>query len=248
MIQFSIAVFAEKAKRWIRQRGKAWSCWPPVGMVRFGSLRRLTPISRKFGFDRGSCVDRYYIEVFLARHASDIRGHVLEIADDNYTRRFGGSHVTRCDVLHVVGNPRATIVADLTRADHIPSNHFDCVICTQTLPFIYDVRAAIKTLYRILKPGGVFLMTVPGISQISRYDMERWGDYWRFTTLSARRLCEEVFPAANITVKAQGNVLAAMAFLHGLAAQELRQEELDHCDPDYEVLITVRAVKPKAPL
>jgi len=108
--------------------------------------------------------------------------------------------------------------------------------------------AALKTLYRILKPGGVLLATFPGISQISRHDMDRWGDYWRFTTLSARRLLEKVFPAANVRVEAYGNVLAAIAFLHGLATQELRQEELDYGDPDYEVLIAVRAVKPEVTL
>jgi hypothetical protein len=110
--------------------------------------------------------------------------------------------------------------------------------------FIFDIHNAIHTLHRVLKPGGVLLMTLAGVShQISRQDMERWGDYWRFTSLSARRLCECVFPPANVTVQAHGNVLAAIAFLHGLAREELRQEELDTKDPDYEVLITARAVK-----
>ena len=154
--------------------------------------------------------------------------------------------VVRSDVLHIWdNNPKATIVADLTHADHIPSDSFNCIIFTQALLFIYDVRTALKTLYRILKPGGVLLATFPGISQISRYDMERWGDYWRFTTLSAKRLFEEVFLPENVEVQAYGNVLTATAFLHGLAAEELKQEELDYHDPDYEVLITVRSVKPK---
>lgn len=232
------------ARRWLRQKQQRLTRWPPVGLVRFGSFRRLQPISRVFGFDRGLCIDRYYIEDFLARHADDIRGHVLEIGDDGYTRKFGGERVTRSDVLHVVeGNPKATIVADLTCCDHIPTDAFDCIVFTQTLQFIYDVRAALRHLHRILKPRGVLLATFPGISQISRYDMDRWGDYWRFTTLSARRLFEEVFPPENVTVEAHGNVLTAVAFLHGLAAQELKQEELDYHDPDYEVLITVRAVK-----
>ena len=47
-------------------------------------------LSRDFGFDRGTPIDRYYIESFLSTHASDIRGHVLEVADNTYTRRFGG--------------------------------------------------------------------------------------------------------------------------------------------------------------
>ena len=60
---------------------------------------------------------------------------------------------------------------------------------------------------------------------------------------SARRLFEEVFAAADVRVQTYGNVLTAVAFLHGLAVEELQQEELDHCDPDYEVLITVRCRK-----
>jgi SAM-dependent methyltransferase len=228
----------------LKAQQRKLSCWPPIGWVRFGSLRRVTPISAVFGLDRGTAVDRYYIENFLARHAFDIHGHVLEIADRAYTTRFGGDRVTHSDVLHVQeGNAEATIVADLTSDDHIARNTFDCIIVTQTLQFIYDVRAAILTLHHILKPGGVLLATFPGISQISRYDMKRWGEYWRFTTLSAQRLFVEAFPAKNLTVEAYGNVLAASALLYGLTVEDLSRKELDAADPDYELVITVRATK-----
>ena len=134
-----------------------------IPRVEFGTLRRLTPISANWGFDRGLPVDRYYIERFLARCASDIRGRVLEIEDDMYTRRFGGERVTARDILHVNDeNERATIVGDLAGADHIPSDRFDCVILTQTLHIIYDTRAVLQTLNRILRPGGVLLATFPG--------------------------------------------------------------------------------------
>jgi len=207
-------------------------------------LRRLTPISRVFGLDRGQSIDRLYIERFLSAHAQDIRGAVLEIGDCSYASRFGQDRVTTCDVLHIEpGHPGTTIVADLAHADRMSSDAFDCVIFTQTLQFVYEVRVAVETLHRLLKPGGVLLTTVPGISQISRFDMDRWGDCWRFTTLSARRLFEEVFPPANVSVEAHGNVLAAIAFLHGLAAEDLRREELDYQDLDYQLLITARAVK-----
>jgi len=173
-------------------------------------------LSRLWGFDRGLPLDRYYIERFLSAHALDIRGRVLEIQDDTYTRKFGGDRVTKSDVLHAVeSNPQATIVADLTCAHQIPSDTFDCVILTQTLQFIYDIRAAVKTLYRILKPGGVLLATVPGISQISRHDMDRWGDYWRFTILSAQRLLERAFPAANVRVELTGMCLRQPLFCTG---------------------------------
>lgn len=215
--------------------------------VKFGSLRRLQPLSRNFGWDRGGLpVDRYYIESFLARHADDVSGRVLEVRDDAYTRQFGGNRVERSDVLHPVpGNPAATIVADLTDSEPsaLPANAFDCVILTQVLPFISDVAAALRTVHRILRPGGVVLATVPGISQIVRRDMDAWGDYWRFTSLSARGLFEDAFPRGTVEVEAHGNVLAATAFLYGLSSDELRPEERDHVDPDYEVLIAVRAVK-----
>ena len=232
--------------RWLRSRRLGVEDHLPVGAVSFGNLRRLTPISRVFGFDRGTPVDRHYIENFLAGNAGDIRGRVLEVGDDAYTRRLGGDRVTRRDVLHVSeGNPQATIVADLTSADHIPSDAFDCIILTQTLHLIYDARAALSTLHRILKPGGVLLTTFPGITQIDHYDWRNsW--YWAFTALSATRMFGEVFPAANLKVETYGNVLAAIAFLHGISLEELRRDELDSNDPDYQVIIAVRAVKENA--
>jgi glycosyltransferase involved in cell wall biosynthesis len=236
------AVLPAALRSWLGARLPGLGASSPV---RFGSLRRLEPVSRRFGWDRGGLpIDRYYIEHFLERNAGHIAGRVLEVRDDEYTRRFGGDRVTRADVLHPSpDNPKATIVADLTRAEHLPADQFDCVVLTQVLPFILDVPAAVHTLHRILRPGGVVLATMPGISQIVRYDMDRWGDYWRFTTLSARRIFECAFPQGEVRVEAHGNVLAATAFLQGLSSRELRAEELDFQDRDYEVLITVRAVK-----
>ena len=237
---FTLPVF-----HWLRAKWKRLGYATPAGWVRFGSLRRVTPLSREFGYDRGLPIDRYYIERFLANNASDIRGHVMEIADSVYVRRFGGDRVTRTDVLHVkAGHPNATIVGDLTCADHIPSRNFDCVILTQTLQFIHDVPGVLRTVKRILKPGGVVLATMPGISPISRYDMEKWGHFWAFTTQSARRLFEGVFPRDHTQITAYGNVLTAASFLYGIATEELRKEELDYFDPDYELIIAVRAIKP----
>jgi SAM-dependent methyltransferase len=233
--------------RWARDRvrGEAWA--PPRGLVRFGSFRRLRPFNRFSGGGRGLPVDRYYIERFLEANAGDIRGHALEIAEPTYLHRFGGERVERIDVLHVTGeSPHTTIVGDLTSADHIPSDRFDCVVLTQTLHCIYDFRSAISTLHRILKPGGVLLATFPGIANVSRPDMDRWGQYWSFTSLASQRAFGEAFVGGEVEVESHGNVLAATAFLWGLAAQELTERELSFRDPDYQVLLTVRAVKGRA--
>ena len=224
---------------------------------------RSIPASRTHGRDRGGAIDRYYIEDFLKRHAGegdygagDIKGRVLEITDNAYTRKYGRirskgeaqpGDVTQSDVLDVSdANPRATIVGDLTVETDLPENAFDCIICTQVLLIVYDYRAALKSMYRALAPGGTLLMTNPGISRICRPDIDLWGDYWRFTSLSIRRLLEEHFPAENVKVEAYGNVRAAAAALYGLSAKELKQEELDLRDHDYEVIVAARAVKPAA--
>lgn len=231
-------------RRWVLRKTR----WPRVGGVEWGELRRTSPISRVWGADRGLPVDRYYIEQFLAAHAGDIRGRVLEIGDNVYTLRFGQG-VVRSDILfHVDQHPKATLVVDLTRRFDTPGplhEAFDCIVCTQTLQQIYDVRTTLENLAHMLRKGGVLLLTVPGISQIDRPAMDDWGDYWRFTTLSIARLLHEVFPSTHVTVEADGNVVAAIAFLHGLSSEELSPPELARRDADYQVLLTVRAVKPE---
>ena len=210
---------------------------------RLGDLRRLTPIDPNWGFERGTPIDRVYVERFVGGHAGDIRGRVLEIAAPDYTSRFGVG-VERVDILMAMeGNPEATIVGDLADAPHIPSDEFDCAIVTQTLQFVYDVRAALTTLERILAPGGVLLATIPGLTKISRIEDELFGEWWHYTGRSVRRLAEETFPGGTFDVQTYGNVLAASGFLYGLAASDLEPAELNAHDPLYEVVIGLRAVK-----
>ena len=140
-------------------------------------------------------------------------------------------------------NRVATIIGDLPTASHVPSEAFDCIVCTQMLGMVYDLKAAVKTMHRILKPGGVLLLMVGGISRIGRYDWQHYGSYWRFTSLSISRLLEECFLATNIKIETCGNVYAAIAFLEGLAVEELDRDKLEQRDLYYQVLITARAVK-----
>jgi SAM-dependent methyltransferase len=215
----------------------------PVGAVRLGDLDDVVPISDQFGYDRGVPIDRYYIEDFLRRHASDIRGRTLEVGDDAYCRRFGGSQVTHQDVLHVhAGNPAATIVGDLSQAGTLPDETFDCLVLTQTLHLIYDMRAAVQAMQRSLKPGGVLLLTVPGITRVDR---DEWGGqwYWSLTAAAATRLFGDAFGAAHVQVESHGNVYAATTFLQGLALSEVNTTKLEASDPCFPVIVAVRACK-----
>ncbi len=209
----------------------------PVWM---GSLHRSKPVSDNWGFDRGRPVDRYYIESFLERHRTDIHGRVLEIMNSDYTDRFG-SHVECANVLDIdASNNQATIIADLAVADSIPSDSFDCFILNQTLQLIYDVKSAIQHSHRILRPGGVLLVTVPCLSRLAG---QGFTDYWRFTPNSAERLFGDVFGKEQVTMSVFGNVLSAVAFLEGMSFEELSKRELDRVDERYPMLIAIRAVK-----
>lgn len=216
---------------------------PFPGNVSMGDFKRLTPFSNDFGYDRGGPVDRYYIENFLSQEAPYIKGRVLEIGDNEYTLRYGKNNVQQSDILHVdATNPKATFVGDLSDAPQLPDNAFDAIVLTQTLHLIYDYKAALATCHRVLKPGGVLLLTVPGITPIDHGEWNKtW--YWAFTDKGMKALMNEMFPDGNIVVDHFGNVMAATSFLYGMGLPEVDKKMLDHKDPFYQVIVTVRAQK-----
>jgi len=207
-----------------------------------GLLRRTAPVSDVWGFDRGTPVDRHYIEGFLAAHRDDVRGRVLEVKDSAYIDRFGRG-VERREVLDIdAANPQATLIADLTDPSAFPEAGFDCFILTQTLHLLWDVRAGARSAHRLLRPGGVLLATAPAVSRISR-GAGTEGDFWRFTPAAFRKLLEEPFGAGQVTVQSYGNVLAGIAALTGLAREEIPRRRLDVRDEFFPVIVAARAVK-----
>lgn len=206
-----------------------------------GRIASTTPLSTDWGFDRGLPVDRYYIEEFLAANAADIQGRVLEIAEDRYSRRFGEDKVERRDILSLEPSENATIVGDLADPDALPTSAFDCIVLTQTLHLIFDLQSAVTQLHRALRPGGVLLATVPGITPVDRGN---WKDswYWSLTDASLRRLLSGPFEPAKVEISAYGNLHAATAFLHGAAVEELSKRKLAAFDPAYPVTVAARAV------
>jgi glycosyltransferase involved in cell wall biosynthesis/SAM-dependent methyltransferase len=242
---FTTRQAARKVASGLLRRAKAFSSnWPPaVGKVDFGDFGGTDPVSRDFGFDRGTPIDRYYIEKFLAEQANLVRGRVLEVGDASYSKRFGGNAVTQQDVLHVTAGAKgATIIGDLVDPRVLPEAAFDCMVLTQTLHLIYDMHVALRHIHRALRPGGVVLLTVPGITPLDRGEWsETWS--WSLTPYSARRLFAECFAPHETLVSAYGNVFAATAFLQGVALEEVDTSKLDELDSAYPVIVAVRARK-----
>ncbi|MEP6863408.1 MAG: methyltransferase domain-containing protein [Deltaproteobacteria bacterium] len=206
--------------------------------VRFDDLARTEPVARGFGWDRGTPIDRAYIAQFVAAHRDRLVGRVLEIGEARYAPRFAPGALSTT-VLHV--EPGNGLVGDLANTATLPAAAFDAVICTQVLGVIYDVAAAVAGLEHVLAPGGCALVTVSGIAQLSRFDAARWGDYWRFTEASLRRLFERFDVVA---VESRGNVATAVALLQGVAVEDLPDPQvLATHDREYPVTLGVVAVK-----
>ena len=203
-------------------------------------LIRVEPLSELWGSDRGFPIHRYYLEQFLQEFAFDIRGHCLEFQEDAYTTRYGGSAIVDLGILHIDdSNPLATIVADLTKPNDIPSNRFDCIICTHVLHVIFELDRAVSELYRVLKPGGVLLVAVPHVSMCD----PQWHELWRFTSEGLLEVLATAFGAGNVAVRAYGNSLTAAGEIRGLVAHEFAKVELDYHDPRFAVEVCARAVK-----
>ncbi|MCL2024293.1 MAG: class I SAM-dependent methyltransferase [Coriobacteriia bacterium] len=212
----------------------------------FGFLGDVVPVEADWGVAKGTPIARYYIDQYFTQNAHVITGAVLEIGCRTYTERYG-NHVTQSDILshEACAEDVPTIVGDLADCPAIPNETYDCVVLTQVLCCLPDVMGALREVYRILKPGGFVLCTMPTISQISPYDMERWGEYWRFTSLGARELFARVFEPKTIDVCAYGNIFAATCSLQGIVAERVPQYKLDIHDPEYELNVCLRAQKLK---
>ncbi len=206
-----------------------------------GLLLRTGPVSRNYGFDRGTPIDRYFIEQFLAAESGSIKGRVLEVKDSVYTRRFGRA-VTAAEVLDVdPTNQNATVIADIADAPQIATGRYDCVVLTQVLHLVFDLSAAIAEVHRILKPGGTLLATVPTVCRTSRELAD--SDYWRLTPVGAGRMFGDAFGIDHVTVRGHGNAVLSAAYLMGVAIEEVPQRLRRRRDELFPLVVTIRATK-----
>jgi SAM-dependent methyltransferase len=198
------------------------------------------PASRTFGYERGQPIHRYYVQRFFERHAERIRGRCLEFHDPGYVTTFGGTRPSRIDVLDLTAeNPHATIVADMTKPNDVPSGAFDCIVCVHVLHLVYEADVFTRELRRLLAPGGALLLAVPGTSMID----PNWTEFRRWTGLGVQTLLGQFFAPSDIVVETYGNSLAAAAEMRGLAADEIAPWELNARDDLFQVEVCGLAVK-----
>jgi SAM-dependent methyltransferase len=209
---------------------------------RWGNLRRARPFSASWGRDRGTPIDRHYLDLFFAAHGSDISGRVLEVKDPQYTSAFGVD-VEHLDLVDIApANADATVLADLAEGGSLPAETWDCIVMPQTLQFVDDPAVAVSNAWQALRPGGVLLVSVPAVSRVDTGLPNL--DRWRMLPTGLRFLLESACPGGDIAVDGFGSLVTTTAFLLGLAAEELSPDELVRYDEVHALLSCGRARRP----
>lgn len=207
-------------------------------MRRFADLP-LEPLSDHYGFDRGTPLDRRYIEVFLDERRSAIRGSILEVGDNTYTAMFGADAVSKSTVVDINrSNQRATLIADLEQPHALAPAANDCIILTQTLHLLRRPGLCVESCYRGLRPGGVLLATAPSVGRVSPTYPD--ADYWRFTPAGIKELFARHWEG-DFTAHALGNLRSCIGFLLGEVVEDLVDTVLDRHDPRFPLTVAVEA-------
>ncbi len=210
-----------------------------VRWLRLLDQRDVLPLWGVWGYERGTPIDRYYIGNFIRAHAGAVHGRVLEFGWPDYQGYFDASRIERYDVLDLKAHDDVTLVGDIQCIPQIADATFDCIVCTQVLLLIPDLFAAMREMHRILKPGGILLLTLPHVA-LTMPRKEFPNDYWRFTEDSVRLLLA-AFSEVRITV--HGNSYAAFYFANRIVVEDLTPADLDWTDTRFPLHVNAYARK-----
>ena len=212
-------------------------------------FRRMIPFNQ--GASTGLSTIRYYWADFLDKHRKDIRGIGLEVGEVSTIRAYGGDAITRADAIDLAAhNDDVRVVADLSRADHIAGDQYDCFVNQFTTAVIHDIDAALYHAIRFLKPGGVLLINFWCVDFYLHRGLDMgtgeplYMHHW-FTPIQVQNMLHRLtLTEDDFTLTIYGNLLTRMAFLMNVPAQDFTQAELNHRDPGQPLLICARIVKP----
>lgn len=227
----------------------SWLSWPLIRNLRAMQFRRLRPFRN--GEQVGTSVTRLYWLNYLEKHRADIRGHGLEVGTTATIKQYGGSALTQADAIDLTGHsPEVNVVADLSRADHVPGDVYDCFVNQFTTAVIYDIDAALYHSIRLLKPGGVLLINFWTVDFYFNRGLDMGTGaplfmYWNFTPIQVENMLRRIgLTETDYEIESFGNVLTRMANLLNIPAEELTRHEFEYVDPGQPLVICVRVVKP----
>ncbi|MEK7662210.1 MAG: methyltransferase domain-containing protein [Patescibacteria group bacterium] len=146
----------------------------------------------------------------------ELGGNVLDVGGSrraDYHRLFKGSPRFYTANLDVAEKP--DILCDLEKGIPAPGEQYDGIISLNTIEHLYDARAVLKEMFRVLKPGGAIVVAVPFLVQI--HPSPR--DYARYSGESLERFLKEAgFNNIKIVSIGRGPFTACSQILHNTLA------------------------------
>lgn len=129
--------------------------------------------------------DRYLLKKKIGQYGHVVTGRMLDIGAgevDRYARYFKFTERVTTDIQQ---GDNVDIVAS---ADKLPFDDasFDSVVCTQVLEHVPYPQSVVDEMYRVLKPGGSVLATIPQTTPLH----EEPHDYYRYTKYGIQHLFE----------------------------------------------------------
>jgi len=195
------------------------------------------PYGNLFGAGRGTAVGRYYVERFLRQHAELVTGRCLEFGDPRYRDFF--PRADQYQVISLAPGEKVDFVCDIHELRDIPRAAFDAVICTQVFEHLAYPERAAASIFQLLKPGGLLLLTAPFINPVHYVPT----DYRRFTPECLDLILREAGFDVEL-VDFGGNSLVSTGSLLGMVVEDFTAEELEAQDPIFPYNVLVRARRP----
>lgn len=101
---------------------------------------------------------------------------------------------------------KTTFTGDVQRLDMVADESYDSAICIEVLEHLPEPGRAVATMARILKPGGVVVISVPHLSRL--HDVPH--DYFRFTEYGLRYLLGQA-GLEVVSIQPKGGLLTFLA-------------------------------------
>ncbi len=116
---------------------------------------------------------RLLLEQLIKSNRLAVRGEILDVGSKN--RRYDGWFAGTVTAIDRQPNPKFNVQrGDIEQGLDYPADRFDAIVCFEVLEYLDRYEQAIAEMHRLLKPGGVLLLSVPFLGRDH-------GDRIRFT-------------------------------------------------------------------
>jgi hypothetical protein len=201
--------------------------------IDWGDLDAAAPLGLATGADRGTPVDERWFASFLREHVADLRGDVATL---------GATAAAAMQQMRQACDAAGTEFVDVGDLRSLGEVQFDCLVVTSFDGAFDRIVDGLHTMQRMLRPGGTLFCMLPAAIGLTNGASPGRRSGHGFTEAAVRRLFAKLFPADAFAVRTYGNVLANLAVIYGLAAEDIPADARDSIDPWHPLLHCVRAV------